>query len=201
MSQKGFIVEMNKPYEFTSIDLTEAQLEPTNNDVTEQPIESNSETAIPDAPKAEIEKPAETEIKKETEADALPMTSKEMAKFTVGLINIGLVAGVPALQLKSEFTESEILIIEAIQAGQEVDENSNTVASVQRRYIQFIKKCESIPLSDDEQKSYAKAWEKCFDKWNIKMTPETALITSTLVIVGSRFMPIVGNKLQQLFSR
>lgn len=202
MSKKVIVIKQDVA-EFTPIDLTVEHNEPTNNDVSEAAIIVDApETETPET-KAEIEQPTEAETKSEatpeTDTDTMPMSAKEMAKFTVGLINVGLSAGVPKMLLNSEFSEAERDIIDKLQSGLDIPQNE-FMQKVQRKFMQFVRKCEEIPLTDDESKNYQKAWEKCFVKWDFKMTPETALITSTLMIVGSRFMPIIGNKLTKVFN-
>lgn len=191
-----------KAYDFTAIDLTVVHNEPTNNDVSKSAVVESTVQPEQVAEKAEItigapEQSSEKKDQNNVEND-LPMTSKEMAKFTVGLINVGLSAGMPALYLKSEFTDVERSVIEKLQSGIDVENNQFT-QDVQRKFMQYVKKCESIPLTKDEVASYEKAWEKCFNKWDMKMTPETALVVSTTMIVGSRFVPVLGSGLSKLF--
>lgn len=187
------------------VDLTKEHQTPTNNDVAvveaaniepakdepQKPVDD-----IKDTPTAVIDEPAANSP--EPDENEMPMTSKELAKFAVGLINVGLSATMPKMYLNAEFNEFERDLILKMQAGEDMPDTAENSA-LMRRFMQYTKSLETVPLTDDETKMYTKNWEKCFDKWQFKMSPEAALITSSLIIVGGRLFPVITKKVQNIF--
>ena len=183
------------------LDLTTEHQTPTNNDLvndvanvttpkseTEQNNpESTNEDAVIDDLKIDVKEDVED----------LPMSSKELSKFVVGLVNLGLSAGMPKIYLNAEFNEEERSIIDAIQNNEQSEDNEVN-AKIMRRYLAYIKGLQNVPLTPDEVKMYEKNWQKCFDKWAFKMSPEMALITSSLIIVGGRFLPVIAKKFEKI---
>ncbi len=194
--------------ELNEVDLTKVHEVATNNDVAETTAETKTlnirigedSPVIKDADiKEEV---AQAEIKTEppiTESEPenlMPLSPKEAAKFVVDLLNMGLCSGMPSLWLNAKFTEAEREAINKIQSGIELEQTSE-LATLMRKYMMFQKECENIPMNPDEIKIYSKNFERCFEKWNLKMSPEAALITSSVIILGGRFIPVIGSKLKK----
>lgn len=201
--------EANTPV--VEVDLTQEHQTPTNNDVTNvntsetptvKPVEEKQKVETventQEVQSAVIEE-AKPEDKTQQEAEnEMPMTPKELAKFAVGLVNVGLSATMPKLYLNAEFSENERELIARMQSGEDLEDTPEN-SQLMRRFMQYVKSLEAVALTDDETKMYEKNWQKCFEKWQLKMSPEAALITSSLIIVGGRLFPVITKKIQNIF--
>lgn len=182
------------------IDLTEEHTAPTNNEVDAPAFtdENKAEAAEIDP---EPEPPAEEPKAEAGENVALP--AKELAQMAVAAIESFICLTVPSWIRAEEFTPAELkrldeLTLDMVSAVDMTEVDKQLLL----RNAKFTKRMErDMPLEDKTRTTYTKTWEKVIDKWNINMTPEKALITSTALIVGSRAFPVLAKKTGRGFKK